>query len=292
MLSYLPNDNNSRAYYMTVRNTYVYENGPYSVHGFRTGRFDFGINTTFIIYRIGDTLIDAGPSNQWSAIKRVLKPLSIKTLLITHHHEDHSGNANRISKLKKLLPYAPLLGQEKLAKGYPTPLLQKIIWGSPLKVSTQTLPESLNINDNSPSQVRVIAIPTPGHAKDLTCLFLPAQKYLFSGDMYISKSLKYLRADENLTLLINSLRKLITLDFEILFCPHRGIVEQGKKALEEKLENLLGLCTDSQTLMRAGLDEKQIVNELLGPEDTLAKLSKFNISKGNLIRQAMTFDEF
>ncbi len=277
---------------MTVRNTYLYENGPYSVHGFRTGRFDFGINTTFIIYRIGETLIDAGPTNQWSTIKRVLKPLTIKTLLITHHHEDHSGNANRISKLKKLIPYAPLLGQDKLAKGYPTPLIQKLIWGSPLKVQTQTLPESLIVNENSDSQVKVIAIPTPGHAKDLTCLFLPEQKYLFSGDMYISKSLKYLRADENLTQLIDSLRKLIKLDFEILFCPHRGIVEQGKKALEEKLENLLDLCNKSQKLMHDGLDEEQIVNKLLGPEDGLAKMSKFNISKGNLIRQAMTFDQF
>jgi len=277
---------------MTVRNTYHYENDPYSVYGFRTGRFDFGINTTFIIYRIGETLIDAGPTNQWSTIKRALKPLSIKTLLITHHHEDHSGNANRISKLKKLTPYAPSLGQDKLAKGYPTPLIQKLIWGSPLKVATQTLPESLIVNESSDSQVEVIAIPTPGHAKDLTCLFLPKQKYLFSGDMYISKSLKYLRSDENLTQLVDSLRKLIKLDFEILFCPHRGIVEQGKKALEEKLKNLLDLCNNSQQLMQDGLDEEQIVIKLLGPEDRLAKISKFNISKGNLIRQAMTFDQF
>jgi glyoxylase-like metal-dependent hydrolase (beta-lactamase superfamily II) len=110
--------------------------------------------------------------------------------------------------------------------------------------------------------------------------------------MYISKSLKYFRADENLTQLIDSLKKLIALDFEILFCPHRGIVEQGKQALEEKLENLLELCRQSQQLMQQGLDEEQIVVELLGPEDWLSKMSKFNISKGNLIRQAMTFDQF
>lgn len=277
---------------MTVRNTYDYENGPHSVHGFRTGRFDFGINTTFIIYRIGTALIDAGPTNQWPTIKRVLKPLNIDTLLITHHHEDHSGNANRISKLKKLTPYAPALGQAKLAKGYPTPLIQKLIWGSPLKVETQTLPDQLIINQDSASETEVIAIPTPGHAKDLTCLFLPEQKYLFSGDMYISKSLKYLRIDENLTQLIQSLRKLIALDFEILFCPHRGIVEEGKKALQEKLENLLTLCRKSQELVKQGLNEGEIINQLLGPEDRLAKLSKFNISKGNLIRQAMTFEDY
>ena len=274
---------------MTVRNTYEYENGPFSVYGFRTGRFDFGINTTFIIYRLGETLIDAGPSNQWPTIKRVLKPLNIQTLLITHHHEDHSGNANRISKLKKLLPYAPALGQEKLASGYPTPILQKLIWGSPLKVQTQTLPKTLIINKGSPSAAEVIAIATPGHAKDLTCLFFPKQKYLFSGDMYISKSLKYLRSDENLEQLMNSLEQLIALDFDILFCPHRGIVKKGKKALEEKLENLLNLCRQSQELMEQGLTESEIVIQLLGPEDRLAKISKFNISKGNLIRQAMLY---
>ncbi len=274
---------------MTVRNTYAYENGAHSVYGFRTGRFDFGINTTFIIYRIGETLIDAGPSNQWSTIKRVLKPLDIKTLLITHHHEDHSGNANRIAKLKNLTPYAPLLGRKKLAKGYPTPLLQKLIWGSPQKVETEILPNQLLINADTPSQTKVLAIPTPGHAKDLTCLYLPEQKYLFSGDMYISKSIKYLRSDENLAQLINSLEKLIALDFEILFCPHRGIVEEGKQALQEKRQNLLNLCSESQKLMAQGLTEEDIVIKILGPEDGLAKISKFNISKGNLIRQAMTY---
>lgn len=272
---------------MTVRKTYQHENGPYSVYGFRVGRFNLGINTTFILYRIGDTLIDTGPSNQWSTIKRVLKPLSIKTLLLTHHHEDHSGNANRISKLKKLVPYAPALGQEKLAKGYATPILQKLIWGSPLKVSTQTLPDKLNINGATDSETEVIAVHTPGHAKDLTCLFLPQQKYLFSGDMYISKSLKYLRADEDLAQLMDSLRKLIALNFEILFCPHNGIVEQGKQALEGKLSNLVKLCQQTQVLAEKGLSEDEIVIELLGPEDWLTKMSKGNISKGNLIRQAL-----
>jgi len=108
--------------------------------------------------------------------------------------------------------------------------------------------------------------------------------------MYISKSLKYLRSDENLQQLITSLETLIELDFKILFCPHRGIVEQGKQALEEKLENLLTLCRESQALMVQGLDEAEIVVQLLGPEDRLAKISKFNISKGNLIRQAMLYN--
>lgn len=62
---------------MTVRNTYDYENGPHSVHGFRTGRFDFGINTTFIIYRIGTTLIDRGGWIQYVMTTNGPQPLAV-----------------------------------------------------------------------------------------------------------------------------------------------------------------------------------------------------------------------
>ena len=50
------------------------------------------------------------------------------------------------------------------------------------------------------------------------------------------------------------------------------------------------MCRQSHTLMAQGLSESEIVVALLGPEDRLAKISKFNISKGNLIRQAMLYN--
>jgi hypothetical protein len=53
------------------------------------------------------------------------------------------------------------------------------------------------------------------------------------------------------------------------------------------LQNLLTRCSQSQELMQQGFTEEDIVVKLLGPEDGLAKLSKFNISKGNLIRQTL-----
>lgn len=270
---------------MPVRGFYQHENGPHSVYGFRVGRFNFGINTTFIVYRIGTTLIDTGPSNQWKEVRSQLEGVDVRQLLITHHHEDHSGNGQRIADLKNLTPAAPVQGQEKLATGYYTPPMQRMIWGKPRPVKTRTLPEELTLEDGTP----VIAVHTPGHAKDLTCLYFPEQKYLFSGDMYISQSLKYFRADENLEQLIGSLEKLLKLDIGMLFCPHRGIVENGYDALREKRDNLIDLCRQAQSLARQGMTEKQITLELLGPEDWIARLSGENISKGNLIRQAMVF---
>ncbi len=272
---------------MTIRRHYRYGSGTDTVLGTRVGRFNLGINTTFIIYRIGDTVIDTGPSNQWRHVRRVLQQdwqhMPLRQLLITHHHEDHSGNAARIAALSGIMPHAPQLGQAKLASGYRTPLLQKIIWGSPRPVQSTPLHDQLTLADGSP----VVPVHTPGHAKDLTCLFLPQQKYLFSGDMYISRSLKYLRKDENLQQLMDSLQRLLALDFDIIFCPHRGIVENGRAALQDKYNNLKILCEQAQALQRDGLNEEQITVRILGAEDWMAKITGYNLSKRNLIRQAL-----
>jgi len=268
---------------MPIRKTYRHENGAHSVDGFRVGRFNMGINTTFIVYQIGDTLIDTGPSNQWKSVREGLQGRNIRQLLITHHHEDHSGNAANIAKQWNLIPYAPELGREKIRTGYKTPVMQRIIWGSPQPAETQPLTDDLTLSDGSP----IVPVHTPGHAKDLTCLFFPKQKYLFSGDMYISKSMKYMRIDENLQELVDGLHKLLALDFEILFCPHNGIVEQGRDALQGKLDNLLKLCSEAQALQSEGKDIDQITVKLLGQEDMLSKVSQGNFCKANLIREAL-----
>lgn len=253
------------------------------VEGIRVGRLNAGINTTFIIYRIGASLIDTGPPNQWSEIKRFIQEKPVSQLLLTHHHEDHSGNAARIARLCNLTPYAPALSQAKLSSGYRTPALQKFIWGSPRPVDTQVLPDSLSLVDGT----SVTAIHTPGHAKDLTCYFMPDKGWLFSGDLYISPSLKYLRSDENLADLICSIQKVMAYDFDVIFCPHKGVVTDGKKAMQQKLDNLLALSAKAQQLNQEGVSIDNITKQLLGPEDLLSKLTRYNICKANLIREAL-----
>lgn len=264
---------------MPVRKQYEFQ----SVQGIKVGRLNAGINTNFIVYRIGDTLIDTGPSNQWRFVKPFVEQAPVNQLLLTHHHEDHSGNASRIAELCGITPKAPSLAYEKLAKGYKTPIVQKIVWGSPRPVQTESLSDVERLSDGT----KVIPVHTPGHAKDLTCFHIPDNGWLFSGDLYIAKSLKYLRSDEDLPELINSIRKVLKLEFETVFCPHAGVIKDGKQALQTKLENLLGLCEKAQKLNQQGLGLAEITQQILGPEDGLSKLSRYNISKGNLIEGAL-----
>lgn len=254
-----------------------------SVEGARVGRFNSGVNTTFIVYRMGETLIDSGPSNQWQSVRSYIDEKPVEQLLLTHHHEDHAGNAAKIAKRFDLVPFAPVQAQEKLRKGYKTPLVQKLIWGNPKPVETLPLPTLVILSDGS----KLIPVHTPGHAKDLHCFHMPDQGWLFSGDLYIAKSIRYMRSDEHLDIHVNSIRKALALDFGTLLCPHRGIVENGKAALTEKLSNILNLCEQAQELQSKQQSLEQIVVKILGPEDMMAKSTRFNFSKRNLIREAL-----
>lgn len=267
---------------MPVRERMAHE----GVEGIRVGRFNQGINTTFILYRIGDTQIDTGPPNQWSTIRRLLDARPPRRLLLTHHHEDHAGNAARIATRYQLTPLAPEPGRAKLSRGYRIPPIQRLIWGSPQPVDTESLPERIPMAEGGDLH----SVPTPGHARDLTCFHWPERGYLFTGDLYLSKSIRYLRADENLLQLMQSINKVLALEFDVLFCPHRGIVAQGHLALREKLDNLRTLCDRAGRLHGEGIELEEIINRLLGPEDWLSRLSGYNISKGNLIRQAVEID--
>ncbi len=269
---------------MSIRKHYQYE----SVKGIKVGRLNLGINTQFILYRIDETVIDAGPSNQWRYIRKFLSQSAVKQLLLTHHHEDHTGNASRIAQHYKITPKAPELSQAKLAEGYATPGLQKIIWGNPKPVETETLRDTEYLDDGS----KIIPIATPGHSKDLTCLYFPEQGYVFSGDLFIARTVKIMRSDENLLQMITSLEKVLSLDFRTLFCSHAGIIKNGKEVLQEKLDRIIELCARVQELSQQGLNLDEISFQLLGPEDRIAKITRGNLCRLNLIKQCNLVNSF
>jgi glyoxylase-like metal-dependent hydrolase (beta-lactamase superfamily II) len=184
------------------------------------------------------------------------------------------------------MPKAPRLAQEKLKLGYKTPLLQRFVWGSLVPVETVPLSDIEYLADGS----KIIPVHTPGHAKDLTCFYLPEQKYFFSGDLYIAPKLKLLRSDENLEQLLQSINKVLELDFDTIFCPHGGVIKEGKAALRLKKKNILKLAENVQALSKKGETIEGIVLALLGKEDMTARLTRGNFCKANLVNHCLTLD--
>lgn len=248
----------------------------------RVGRFNLGINTSFIVYRLRDTVIDTGPSNQWKYVKPFILGKPFRQLLLTHHHEDHSGNAGAIHRLTGVQPLAPAVTVEILRRGFRIPPIQKIIWGAAGKADAAVLPENLHIGEEA-----VTAVFTPGHAKDMTCYLMPQRGWLFSADLYIANHLKLLRSDEHIPTLLDSIRKVLALEFDTILCPHRGPVEDGKRKLREKYDFLLDLAARAQELQQRGMELPEITRHLLGKENMMSILSRYNFSKRNLIASCL-----
>ena len=60
------------------------------------------------LFLLEDIVIDSGQRHMQRAVLELLSGQTISKILMTHHHEDHSGNAAAISKAHR----APVFGHE------------------------------------------------------------------------------------------------------------------------------------------------------------------------------------
>ena len=211
----------------------------------------------------------------------------METLLLTHHHEDHSGNAFAIQERFGCAVWAPERSRQLLGEGFPIQFYRRAVWGVPPTVSTLALSTEFEDVDGHRWQV----VETPGHADDMVCFYEPYQGWLFSADLYVASRIRYARPEDRLGLEIASLRKVLTLDFEQLFCSHRGAIQDGRRALARKLDYLVSLKEEVVGLHRTGMSVSAIQRRLLGREGVVAWLSGFHFCKRNLVIACLLAEE-
>ena len=127
----------------------------------------------------------------------------------------------------------------------------------------------------------------------MSCFFDAENGFLFTGDLYIASQVRYFHKDENLTKQLESLNKVIALDFETAFCPHRGIMKNGKADIIKKRVFIVNLSSKINSLAKQGISNAQITKQILGKEDMFSLLSGFHFSKKGLIEACLTLpDEY
>lgn len=249
------------------------------VEALRVGRFPLRQNTTCIVYRLGSTVVDTGPPNQWRAVRAFLAERAVRQVIVTHYHEDHGGNLAPIRRTFAAPVYAPSAGLAELASGFPQRPYQRLFWGRPEPVQAEELPREVPLDGGRV----LLAFPAPGHSRDMTCFLDHERGWLFAGDLYIAARTRLLRQDEDLPAQIASLRQVLALDFATLFCAHRGMIEAGKAALRRKLDFLEGLCQEVADLDLQGRSLPEITRQLLGREGLMSLATGFHFSKRNLV---------
>jgi len=237
-------------------------------------------------YRAGPWLVDAGFAHarrqllRWDGLK------GVEACILTHHHEDHVGNAAALAAhgIDVIAPPRVIEWLPETRKRLP--LYRWWIWGhadvadvtdvdGPLRGSGWTLDP----------------IHTPGHAPDHHVLFEPERRLLFSADLYIARRVPVARLDEDPETLLDSLRRVRDLRPDTMFCAHRGRIASPVQALNEKIGWLEDLVDGARALRREGLEVKEIARRLLGREGAITWISGGELSKRNLVRVSLVADD-
>ena len=208
-----------------------------------------GVSNSYIVSNNELLLVDTGMPGKSGEIidyiKNELKrdPTDIKTIVITHHHFDHTGSLDKLKEITgaKVAIHsadADYISGEKTQHGslfmIPVVMFMKIIYRSrPVKADI-FLEDGDEIGD-----YRVIH--TPGHTSGSICLYNPNNKVLFVGDNLMCSNNKIegpriLHEPEKYK---KSIEKLKNLDINIILTGHgQAITSEANTKLETFLNEL------------------------------------------------------
>jgi glyoxylase-like metal-dependent hydrolase (beta-lactamase superfamily II) len=234
-------------------------------------------------YCLGGLIIDTGQSHMRRFALEALEGRNVDAILLTHHHEDHSGNAAAFHREYKAPVYGHPLTAAKLARNCRILPYQHLIWGASTPVSVTPMPAAIETD-----QYRLLPIHTPGHSKDHLVYYEETHGWLFAGDLYIGERIKFFRSDENIDHQIRSLQTILAYDFDTLFCAHNPCETDGKRRLARKLDYLREIMQRVDDLRGRGYSEKEIIRRLDPRTDRRVKwITMGNASFANMVRSAI-----
>ncbi|MEL6650189.1 MAG: MBL fold metallo-hydrolase [Bacteroidota bacterium] len=234
-------------------------------------------------YLIDGLLIDTSMRHARGELEEFLLRRTLRQCVLTHHHEDHSGNADYLQKRFGVPIFGAPMTKSILAEGVPVLPYQRLFFGKPEIAHLHKMEDMLS-TDHYSFQM----IPSPGHARDHQCLYEPDEGWLFAGDIYLNDKIKVFKSLESVSQQIRTIKRLLTLDFDVLFCAHNPRLQNGKQHLANKLAYLQDFEGQVQRSAKQGKSYRQIAKELdMREKWSFRLLSGGDVSLKNMIQSVL-----
>ena len=237
---------------------------------------------TVRVYILDRVMIDTGPPNMRGPILDLARRLDIEAVILTHHHEDHAGNAHALATEIGLPVFAAPRAIPLLAEGGGEALFQLLTWGRRKPVTAVPVDRGLKL-----SSTVFEPLEAPGHSADMTCWLVKDKGILFSGDLYIADRVRLFRFDESLSETIRSLERIAAIDFDSLMCGHNPKPTHGSDRLKAKRDYLLELRDRVRAMAARGAPPDRIAGRLLGSDKLIRFVTGGRVSTLNLVRSAL-----
>jgi glyoxylase-like metal-dependent hydrolase (beta-lactamase superfamily II) len=230
-------------------------------------------------------LVDSGFIRAQAQLLRALEGRRVDLVVNTHAHEDHIGNNREVAERFGAEVAAPAAGIAEMARPERIAALpyQRLMWGTP----SPCAPAPLGAVVRTP-RFRFDVVPTPGHSRDHVCLHEPERGWLFAGDLYLGSQVRLARPFENAADLVSSLERVLALRPRVVFCGHRGPLEDGVAALERKVRFLSDMREKALALSRSGAPPDEIAARLVPGEPLAYRLFTLgDMSRLNFVRSLL-----
>ena len=231
-------------------------------------------------YLIDGLLIDTGCHETSKELESFLENKALRCGVNTHYHEDHIGGNHDIMTKYGIDIFAHPISIPKIqARNYLFPY-QEFAFGYPVPTTVKPLSDNLKTD-----QFTFQVIDTPGHCDGHICVVEMSQGWCFTGDLFTRENPKFIRAEENIGEIIQSMRKIIELptDKLILFTSVGRIVEDGRKSLTDCMDYLTELSARVKAMNASGLSVDEIVKDVFGGEHSFMQLTNGQFSTTHLV---------
>lgn len=255
------------------------------VKGMRVGYAPFGKPLiSVIVYYIDGLLIDSGAFNTRESIKKFVIENNVKQVALTHYHEDHAGNAGYINKQFGIPVYGHQLTAENLKTNVRLKPYEYYLFGRLEKAEISPLPRVIET-----TKYKLTPIHTPGHSQDHVIYHEKNEGWVFSGDLFLGPKIKFFRKDEDIVLTIKSLYKLLSLDFDCLFCGHNPKLKDPKVFVKNKVDQMHHLMNDVSILINQGYSDKEILKVLTKGKEYYSGIifTLGDVSYKNMVKDAI-----